>query len=984
MESGKTITSSADHPAFDLRPVPVRHSESARAAFEEEVIARLGLFPNTFCAPGEASDAVRILWMFASSAWLDNPLPSLFKERLFVHLSRFCPWRYCLRRHAGFLLGCGRPAGDPVAPRQSVAQVTALLRRPGRLKGAELDAALSRLAAAPGSGIPEPGSRREADMYAAATELFVEPDRADAARNAIITAAGTRNLGLLLTFLAFVRVVHYWTTISRPEPEEDLDSLLRDHEELAGLLLAAPETADVEATRRLTQEVRHLRRERDERAEAARTAEMLRLALDAAGQGAFDYDLVADIPHWDDRTCALFGRPPGSPLTPFQVVKQAVPPQDRARINKAILAATDPGGDGRYEEEFRVVHPGGSTRWVSVSGQTLFEGRDKARRPVRTLGTVRDVTERVQAEERLRKSEERYRTLFNSIDQGFCVIEMIFDAAGRPADFRFLETNAAFERQTGLVDAVGKIMRTLVPGTEEYWFETYGRIVRTGRPERFENLAAMLGRYYEVYAFPTGEPHQHQVGILFNDITERHVAERELRRREARLEAVLSAADLGYWHWNVQADEGEINRRYAEMLGLDFGSFKLNFERFERLIHPADRLRMKKALREHFEGRTGIYGVEIRMRHNDGHWVWVLASGRVIERDGAGRPLVMTGVHLDISSRVEMIEALHEREEQFRLLADNIHQLAWMADATGWIYWYNKRWFDFTGTTLEEMQGWGWRKVHHPDHEQRVVGTIAKCFVSGEAWEDTFPLRGKDGQYRWFLSRALPVRDERGCVVRWFGTSTDITERLRAEQDREFLVNELNHRVKNTLAVVQGIARQTFREGGEKGRAMARAFENRLMALAAAHNLLTNSNWESSSLRELALKSIESACTGEAPVRLDGPPVVLTPKQAITFVMAIHELCTNATKYGALSSGSGRIDIRWAVSNGSGGRRLKLIWREHGGPAVTPPRRRGFGLRMIEQALARELDGRVIMDFRPEGLVCTIEGTLERNGRSTA
>ncbi len=101
-----------------------------------------------------------------------------------------------------------------------------------------------------------------------------------------------------------------------------------------------------------------------------------------------------------------------------------------------------------------------------------------------------------------------------------------------------------------------------------------------------------------------------------------------------------------------------------------------------------------------------------------------------------------------------------------------------MADATGSIFWYNKRWFDFTGTTLEEMKGWGWRKVHHPDHVERVVAKISDCFETGKVWEDTFPLRGRDGTYRWFLSRAMPIRDETGKVVRWFGTNTDITGHL--------------------------------------------------------------------------------------------------------------------------------------------------------------------------------------------------------------
>ncbi|MGG6270467.1 PAS domain-containing protein [Leptolyngbya sp. AN03gr2] len=131
--------------------------------------------------------------------------------------------------------------------------------------------------------------------------------------------------------------------------------------------------------------------------------------------------------------------------------------------------------------------------------------------------------------------------------------------------------------------------------------------------------------------------------------------------------------------------------------------------------------------------------------------------------------------------QTQMVQALRDSECRFRTLADNIAQLAWIADKTGWIFWYNQRWFDYTGTTLEAMQGWGWRSVHHPDHVDRVVERIRHCFETGEVWEDTFPLRRQDGQYRWFLSRAIPIRTEQGQVLRWFGTNTDITERRQAE-----------------------------------------------------------------------------------------------------------------------------------------------------------------------------------------------------------
>ncbi len=131
------------------------------------------------------------------------------------------------------------------------------------------------------------------------------------------------------------------------------------------------------------------------------------------------------------------------------------------------------------------------------------------------------------------------------------------------------------------------------------------------------------------------------------------------------------------------------------------------------------------------------------------------------------------------SEKEKAAVAIRESEDRFRTLADNISQLAWMADEKGWIFWYNKRWYDYTGTSLPEMEGWGWKKVHHPDHVDRVVARIQVSWDSGEPSEDHFPMRGKDGRYRWFLSRALPIRDESGKVVRWFGTNTDITEELR-------------------------------------------------------------------------------------------------------------------------------------------------------------------------------------------------------------
>ena len=153
-------------------------------------------------------------------------------------------------------------------------------------------------------------------------------------------------------------------------------------------------------------------------------------------------------------------------------------------------------------------------------------------------------------------------------------------------------------------------------------------------------------------------------------------------------------------------------------------------------------------------------------------------------------------------------QALRESEERFRTLADNMSQFAWMADKDGWLFWYNRRWYEYTGTTLEEMQGWGWQKVHHPDHVQRVTEKFRQHLQTGEVWEDTFPLRGEDGSYRWFLSRAVPVRDEQGNVLRWFGTNTDITEQREADEALRELTRTLETRVAQRTQELQHRAQQ--------------------------------------------------------------------------------------------------------------------------------------------------------------------------------
>ena len=165
---------------------------------------------------------------------------------------------------------------------------------------------------------------------------------------------------------------------------------------------------------------------------------------------------------------------------------------------------------------------------------------------------VLDLTDRKRAEVELRESEQNYRMLFESIDEGFCTIEVLFDQNEEPVDYRFLQVNPSFERQTGIKNAAGRRMREIAPQHEEHWFEIYGRIALTGEPMRFENEAKQLGRWYDVYAFPVEDPKRRRVGILFNDITERKRAETEARESEQRFRDYAEIASD--WLWETGPD----------------------------------------------------------------------------------------------------------------------------------------------------------------------------------------------------------------------------------------------------------------------------------------------------------------------------------------------------------------------------------------------------------------------------------------------
>ena len=288
----------------------------------------------------------------------------------------------------------------------------------------------------------------------------------------------------------------------------------------------------------------------------------------------------------------------------------------------------------------------------------------------------------------------------------------------------------------------------------------------------------------------------------------------ELNTRSNRLELAWEAARGGVFEHRIPIDGSTyISEQWAQVLGYrleDLPPYEQLLDWLSEQAHPADRQGWEHTYSTLIEGKANRYSIELRFRHRSGRWIWVRKIAKVIDRDEQGTPSHLLRMMIDITDLKQVEDSLKESEYRFRTLASNISQLAWMADGQGRVSWYNRRWYEYTGTTAEEMEGIGWQAVYHPHHLGRVVDKLTACFQTRQPWEDTFPLRGVDGTYRWFLSRAVPIVDEDGEVTHWFGTNTDVThlrevEEKLVEADRqkdEFLAM-LGHELRNPLAAVR-------------------------------------------------------------------------------------------------------------------------------------------------------------------------------------
>jgi PAS domain S-box-containing protein len=347
----------------------------------------------------------------------------------------------------------------------------------------------------------------------------------------------------------------------------------------------------------------------------------------------------------------------------------------------------------------------------------------------------------------------------------------------------------------------------------------------------------------------------------------------------------------------------------------------------------------------------------------------VLKPGRFIElriapMDGEAGMVVSLS---DVTERKQAEEALRAERDRNAAILESISDAFYAVDRQWRLTYLNRVAEAWWGQPREELLG-----ANIWDIFPRAVGTdtYAAHLEAAETGQIVRLEADVRRIHRWLDLSIFPSKGGLSVYMR------DITDRKNAERRQQLLVNELNHRVKNTLAVIQAIARQTLREGRNMGEARE-AFVERLLALADAHDVITREQWSGAELQDLIQRAICSHLDRPERLHLDGVSVHIAPKTALSLALALHELLTNALKYGSLSVPDGEVDLTWRVAaEGPMRRRLHLTWRERGGPPVTPPKRKGFGSRLIERGLPVELGGEVHLKFEAAGLVCDIDADL--------
>ena len=628
-----------------------------------------------------------------------------------------------------------------------------------------------------------------------------------------------------------------------------------------------------------------------------------------------------------------------------------------------------------YTHEKRYIRKDGGIVWVNNSVAVI---RRPSGEPFGVLAVTLDITQRRRAETDLRRSEESLRLAIEGAGMATWELDLETMRGEWSANrFELLGIEPRPDHQGSFQEWLDRVYhedRAMAEAAARHCFETGTPYTIEYRIRRGNDGAERwLQSHGSRIDYEDGRPSRF-VGISF-DITGRKRAEEHFRRNEESVRLAIEGAGMATWELDLDSMEGEWSPNRFDLLGLvRRPDLRGTVEDWLDRIVVEDREMAREAAYRCFE-QGEPYSIEYRIRRADtGEERWLQSYGSRIQQDSERTPRFV-GVSFDITERRRAEEELRDSETRFRTIFEQANDFLITLSLEQRLISVNPAVLSALGYTEEEVLGRPISDFMDPDQYAVSLAAFEQKLAKGGSTRLTIKVRAKDGrELVWEINSQLTT-DAEGKPTGVHAIARDMTEAKRAETHLRLLIDELNHRVKNTLAIVQGIAQQSFKDDVSPAAARA-AFEGRLAALSEAHNLLTREHWGLVSMTQIIGDAVAPHAGGPDRFTLEGPDLAIMPKTAISLALAIHELATNAVKHGALSRSTGRVAIRWARVRGEGPARLSLVWEESGGPEVRVPDKRGFGTRMIERGLAAELAGSVKIDFRPEGVVCTVDAPL--------
>ncbi|NEX94196.1 PAS domain-containing protein [Caulobacter sp. 17J65-9] len=455
--------------------------------------------------------------------------------------------------------------------------------------------------------------------------------------------------------------------------------------------------------------------------------------------------------------------------------------------------------------------------------------------------------------------------------------------------------------------------------------------------------------------------------LLMRDVVERIWPEVERARAQADARRLAAVFEQSSNFIATSAADGagvRLNAAGLAMVGLppDTDTATMSFGDF---LSPLERIRIDTEIAPALR-QTGQWSGEAEFRRFDGPGTVPVACRAFTIRDAEGATVGFATVSRDVTDERRQARALRDSEARYRELADAMPQVVWTADPDGRVDYYNRRTEEYAGFTRMRDGYYDWEPALHPDDHDLTVEAWTRAVATGEPYECEHRVQRANGDYAWHVSRGVPVRDAAGRIVKWYGTATDIDFVKRMEQTRELLIREVDHRAKNVLAVAQSIVKLTR---ADDIAAYVASVSGRIGALARAHTLLAREGWSGGGVRAVVDDELR-ALAKPGQYTLSGPDVTLDPGAVQALGMIVHELATNAVKYGALSRAGGCVRLNWARTTGGG---LALDWTEAGGPPVAAPKQPGFGSTLLNELAARQLGGRLDLHWRREGLAARLE-----------